>query len=298
VPTIELETVDNAGQLSGPKVSIPISALLMIGSPARQSVFSPLAVLDGDWKWSLHRLQGSTPRVKAKTDLSESFSNVAAVTTMADLSVVGGSDPQDRPVVCVFDASLEKVAHVVLPSPSLGVVSSVASLQGALVLTVNATDDTGRAWLFQLSPQLRTIRNVELSGGAASLTSRNADVFISYSGKDGEVFAQLFDEKLQSRWKTRVLTREGVTTGLFHPVILSQGFALVGANHGRLAVTRLSRMGKLLQAREDTRSELLPPNGGYRIVADGDQLNILGMARRMGGAVTSNETSFRFQDLP
>jgi hypothetical protein len=57
-------------------------------------------------------------------------------------------------------------------------------------------------------------------------------------------------------------------------------------------------MGQLLQAREDTRTELLPPNGGYRIVADGDQLNILGMARRMGGTVTSNETSFRFQDLP
>jgi hypothetical protein len=294
---IQLEAVDSGGKMSGLKASVPIPAVLLIGSPERQFAFSPLAALDGKGSWSLYRLEGSIPRIAAKTDLTKLFSYVASVTVMADLSVVAGSDLQDRPLVCVFDANLKKVRHAVLPRPLRGVVSSIASLHGSLVLAVNATDDAGHAWLWKLSPRLTASSNVELSGNGVLVASRNADLFISYSS-DEEVFAQLFDAQFQSKWKTKVLKRAGETTLFFSPIPLSQGFALVGANHGHLTVARLSSTGQLLYSSEDKRGELMPPASGYRIVVDGDQLNILGIAMRRSDTTTANETSFRFQDLP
>lgn len=42
----------------------------------------------------------------------------------------------------------------------------------------------------------------------------------------------------------------------------------------------------------------LPAASGYRVVVEGDQLYVLGMARRKGEPVDMNETSFRFKDTP
>lgn len=296
-PRVDLTRLGPRGEISGSRASIAVPAMLLAGSRQPASTFSALAALDGDGKWLLYRLEGQTPRVAAKADLSASFGFVAAVATLADLAIVAGSDSDERPLVCVFDSQLKKVGQAVLTEPSHGVVSGVAVLGDALVLAANPAKGPGQARLWKMSSALRALKNVELPGGAAAVTSHQQGVLVSYSsGQD--VFVQSFDVQLKGRWKTRALVREGETTAFFVPVSLSRGAALIGANRGRLAVVRLSPQGELLRTSEDAVSGLMPPAGGYRVVVEADRLHVLGMARRRADPVTAQEVLFRFLDTP